>query len=430
MAAVPPVCRGTTQISVVDAAGGVASLSVSNGEGSAYVLPGTGIILNNMLGEADLLPDGVAAWQRDCRLSSMMTPAIVRDSVGGITALGSGGSNRIRTAILQTLLNLQIFGMSPEEAVAAPRLHWEEAADSREPATLSVEPGFAEDAVAAAAAGQRLAAWPGQNLFFGGVHTVRRSASGAFDGAGDAPPWRRCPHRMSGGAPLDRIRPGGPGGAGRRAALHPDHRLPRPHRHRRRRRRLPCRPRRLHHRILALRRSADAAFLHADGASGSEPSSPPLDRLAHRFSRIAERFHMVWGLHDAQRRERLLILVSKLDHCLNDLLYRYRTGDLRDRHPGDRLQPSGFGAARPLARHSVPPPAGGARRPGRNRKQQSLVWSRAGDRSGGARPLHADPDARQLRPAARPLHQHPSFFPAGLQGQAARTTRRTPWASS
>ncbi len=45
--------RGTTQISVVDRSGSVASLSVSNGEGSAYVLPGTGIILNNMLGEAD-----------------------------------------------------------------------------------------------------------------------------------------------------------------------------------------------------------------------------------------------------------------------------------------------------------------------------------------------------------------------------------------
>jgi len=56
--------------------------------------------------------------------------------------------------------------------------------------------------------------------------------------------------------------------------------------------------------------------------------TPALDQFAHRFSRIAERFQMVWGLHDALRRERVLILVSKLDHCLNDLLYRYRTGDL------------------------------------------------------------------------------------------------------
>ncbi len=58
-------------------------------------------------------------------------------------------------------------------------------------------------------------------------------------------------------------------------------------------------------------------------------ATPSLDQFAHRFSRIAERFQMVWGLHDAQRRERVLILVSRLDHCLNDLLYRYRTGDLR-----------------------------------------------------------------------------------------------------
>lgn len=50
--------------------------------------------------------------------------------------------------------------------------------------------------------------------------------------------------------------------------------------------------------------------------------------FAHAFSRIAERFHMIWGLHDAARKARLLIMVSKADHCLNDLLYRYRTGDL------------------------------------------------------------------------------------------------------
>jgi gamma-glutamyltranspeptidase/glutathione hydrolase len=171
--------RGTTQISVVDRAGSIASLSVSNGEGSAYVFPVTGIILNNMLGESGLLPDGVAAWPLDSRLSSMMTPAIVRDAAGGTTALGSGGSNRIRTAMLQALLNILAFDMRPEEAVTAPRLHCEEA-------ILSVEPGFAEDAIAAAAADLQIANWPAQNLFFGGVHMVRRSAAGALEGAGDA----------------------------------------------------------------------------------------------------------------------------------------------------------------------------------------------------------------------------------------------------
>ena len=57
--------------------------------------------------------------------------------------------------------------------------------------------------------------------------------------------------------------------------------------------------------------------------------TPPVDELAKKFSRIAERFQMVWGLHDGDRRERVMILVSKFDHCLNDLLYRYRTGELK-----------------------------------------------------------------------------------------------------
>lgn len=179
VAASTQVARGTTQISVADRAGSIASLSVSNGEGSSYVLPGTGIILNNMLGEAGLLPDGVTVgWPPDTRLSSMMAPTIVRDAAGGTTALGSGGSNRIRTAMLQALLNVLAFDMRPEEAVAAPRLHCEEA-------ILSVEPGFAEEAVAAAAVDLQIANWPARNLFFGGVHMVRRSASGAFEGAGD-----------------------------------------------------------------------------------------------------------------------------------------------------------------------------------------------------------------------------------------------------
>ena len=58
------------------------------------------------------------------------------------------------------------------------------------------------------------------------------------------------------------------------------------------------------------------------------PDTPAVKDFAQRFSRIAERFEMVWGLHDAGRKERVLIMVSRFDHCLNDLLYRYRTGDL------------------------------------------------------------------------------------------------------
>jgi len=59
------------------------------------------------------------------------------------------------------------------------------------------------------------------------------------------------------------------------------------------------------------------------------PLTPPIAEATPQFSRIAERFQMVWGIHDARRKERLLVMVSRFDHCLNDLLYRYRTGDLR-----------------------------------------------------------------------------------------------------
>ena len=179
IAGAPVAVRGTTQISVIDAEGGAASLSVSNGEGSGYVLPGTGVILNNMLGEADLNPEGSLGWSTDVRMSSMMTPAVVLDDTGAVTALGSGGSNRIRTAVLQALLNLLAFGMPLEEAIAAPRLHVE--GDK-----LSFEPGFHELSVMTV---ERLCAeierWPDKNMFFGGVHAARRNRAGTLEGVGD-----------------------------------------------------------------------------------------------------------------------------------------------------------------------------------------------------------------------------------------------------
>lgn len=179
IAGAPLVVRGTTQISVIDAQGGAASLSLSNGEGCGYVLPGTGIILNNMLGEADLNPEGSLGWPTDARMASMMTPGIVLDGMGGVTALGSGGSNRIRTAMLQVLLNLLNFAMPLERAIAAPRLHLE--CDK-----LSLEPGFPERSVIAIEPlCPEIERWPDKNMFFGGVHAARRHRGGTLEGTGD-----------------------------------------------------------------------------------------------------------------------------------------------------------------------------------------------------------------------------------------------------
>ncbi len=171
--------RGTTHLSVADAAGNLASLTLSNGEGSAYVLPQSGIMLNNMLGEEDLNPAGFHRVPAGERLASMMTPAVVTFADGAQLALGSGGSNRIRSAILQVLVNMLDYGMDLGQAVAAPRLHLEGA-------QLSIESGYSAAALGALeSAWPGLQQWPDANLFFGGVHAVERLANGEFRAAGD-----------------------------------------------------------------------------------------------------------------------------------------------------------------------------------------------------------------------------------------------------
>lgn len=172
--------RGTTHLSVVDGRGRAASLTVSNGEGCGYLLPGTGICLNNMLGEEDINPHGFHRWPLDGRISSMMAPTLAFWPDGRLVALGSGGSNRIRTAILQVLVNLVDFGLDLEPAVQAPRVHHENG-------FLNVEGGVAEEA--ARRLGDLFPAhrlWNGSNLFFGGVHCAERHpARRRLAGAGD-----------------------------------------------------------------------------------------------------------------------------------------------------------------------------------------------------------------------------------------------------
>ncbi|HEY8375698.1 MAG TPA: gamma-glutamyltransferase [Nannocystis sp.] len=175
----PVRARGTTHVSVIDAAGNAAAATVSNGEGCGEIVPGTGMMLNNMLGEDDVNPAGPHAWPVDRRLSSMMSPtAIVRDD-GALVVCGSGGSKRIRTAVLQVVSNLLDFRLPLRDAIAAPRLHVEDD-------HVSFEAGLSPEAAAALT---RLfaahTAWPAPNMFFGGVHSVLRAPDGRLEGHGD-----------------------------------------------------------------------------------------------------------------------------------------------------------------------------------------------------------------------------------------------------
>ncbi|MDQ6811353.1 MAG: gamma-glutamyltransferase [Actinomycetota bacterium] len=165
----------TTHISVLDSDGCACSTTATNGEGSGVVVPGTGMHLNNVMGEEDLNPLGFHRHPPGRRMPSMMTPSVVMRGGEVELVLGSAGSNRIRSAVLQTIVGVVDHGMSVRESVHAPRVHLEGGA-------LYIEPGI--DLAGLDLAGTNVVRFGALNLFFGGVQAVQRR-DGRTTGAGD-----------------------------------------------------------------------------------------------------------------------------------------------------------------------------------------------------------------------------------------------------
>jgi gamma-glutamyltranspeptidase/glutathione hydrolase len=134
-----------------------------------------------MLGEEDLNPGDWHEWTPDTRLSSMMAPTAIEWPDGGLVMLGSGGSNRIRTALAQVAHRIIDRGERLEDAIAAPRLHAEGADPSIDFEDLLPE----GERAALLAAYPEARPWRATSMFFGGVHAVRRDARGGFEAAGD-----------------------------------------------------------------------------------------------------------------------------------------------------------------------------------------------------------------------------------------------------
>jgi len=170
----------TTHIAVLDAEGNCASVTCSNGTGSGVIVPGTGVHLNNMLGEEDLNPQGFHRIPPGERVSSMMSPTLALRDGNVVLGLGSAGSNRIRSAILQVVVRVLEEGMDADAAVHAGRLHFEAG-------TVQAEPGVDEEALAdLERRGVPVVRWERQNLYFGGSQAVARDAeSGELSGGGD-----------------------------------------------------------------------------------------------------------------------------------------------------------------------------------------------------------------------------------------------------
>jgi gamma-glutamyltranspeptidase/glutathione hydrolase len=171
----------TTHISVIDADGRACSATSTNGEGSGVVVPGTGIHLNNVMGEEDLNPFGFHLHPAGRRMPSMMAPTIVMRDGEVELVLGSAGSNRIRSAILQTIVGSVDRDLDAQAAVAAPRVHFEAGVVYAEP---GIELSGLDELDDLGGEALELVEFSDINLFFGGVQAVR-SHDGVLTGAGD-----------------------------------------------------------------------------------------------------------------------------------------------------------------------------------------------------------------------------------------------------
>ena len=160
----------TTHVSILDKAGNAVSLTTTNGEGSGHVIRGMGVMLNNMLGEEDLNPKGFHLWNKQSRIPSMIAPTIVAGESGPELILGSGGSNRIRSAISQVILNYYQQRMDLESSISQPRIHLEGS-------SLHCEPGIELRAKESIPSEIEIINWNEQNMFFGGVNAVTNGAA-------------------------------------------------------------------------------------------------------------------------------------------------------------------------------------------------------------------------------------------------------------
>ena len=158
--------KGTTHMSVIDADNNVASMTVSNGEGSGYVVPNGGFMLNNFLGEEDINTNGFFNFAENSRMASMMSPTILSNGKNKI-ALGTGGSNRIKTALFQVIWHLIVNDFTLDQAINAPRFHYENG-------VLDMEHGINKESVISLNIPfEDTVSWLHRSLYFGGVNAVQ-----------------------------------------------------------------------------------------------------------------------------------------------------------------------------------------------------------------------------------------------------------------
>ena len=172
----------TIHVSAVDDTGLACSITTSAGYGSGLTTPGTGLMMNNALGEPELNRRGLHALRPGTRLASNMAPSTARRDDGAVLAVGSPGADRITTALMQVMGGICLDGHPLQQAIDAPRLHV--AFDAQGAARVEYEPG---PELAEALAECRFPTVPHDRIamYFGGVGAALVHHDGHLEAAGD-----------------------------------------------------------------------------------------------------------------------------------------------------------------------------------------------------------------------------------------------------
>jgi len=177
-----PTSSSTANISVVDRDGTACAVTVSSGYGAGITVPGTGMLLNNALGEPELNKLGLHGLVPGTRLASNMAPTTGRTADGRVLAIGSPGADRITTALMLVLGQGCLHDADLREAIEAPRLHVRFDDDGTAVVEHETDAAIAQ---AVRAAGLHARDHGVQQMFFGGVGAAYRRQDGMLEAAGD-----------------------------------------------------------------------------------------------------------------------------------------------------------------------------------------------------------------------------------------------------
>lgn len=177
-----PTSSSTANVSAVDSDGLACTITVSSGYGSGITIPGTGMILNNALGEPELNRLGLHSLPPGTRLASNMAPTTGRTADGRVLAIGSPGADRITTSLMQVLIQGCLHGADLQPAIDAPRAHvsFDEVGMPR--VEHETDPDIAEAVAELGLVGRDHGP---MSMYFGGVGAAYLGVEGDLTAAGD-----------------------------------------------------------------------------------------------------------------------------------------------------------------------------------------------------------------------------------------------------